>query len=230
MHVLDRPVWNAMTTRQAHLAISDGAARRYRPDVNVFAATANYSPSALTAVAALAQLGEMLVILEEAEAPAIPGTRVERVRTVNQMAWQGPAMSVPSLDYVALGNADAAEMLALATMTEPGPFSTATHLMGDFIGVRENGRLIAMAGQRFRVTGFVEVSAVCTHPEHRGAGLAGKLMRVLIERIVAGGDTPFLHTYPENSSAIRLYETLGFRFRAALTGTFLARLDPAQVP
>jgi hypothetical protein len=120
MHVLDRPVWNAMTTRQAHLAISDGAARRYRPDVNVFAATANYSPSALTAVAALAQLGEMLVILEEAEAPAIPGTRVERVRTVNQMAWQGPAMSVPSLDYVGLGNADAAEMLALATMTNRG--------------------------------------------------------------------------------------------------------------
>jgi predicted GNAT family acetyltransferase len=93
--------------------------------------------------------------------------------------------------------------------------------MGHFIGVHHGGRLIAMAGQRMRVPGFTEVSAVCTHPDFRGRGLAGKLMRVLIDRIVAEGDAAFLHVYPDNSGAIALYEALGFRLRAEMTFTVL---------
>ena len=102
--------------------------------------------------------------------------------------------------------------------------------MGDFTGVRVNGQLAAMAGQRFRLPGYTEVSAVCTHPDHRGHGYAGRLMQVLIGRILAAGDTPFLHTYPDNLGAIGLYESLGFRLRTTLTVSFLESLTLATAP
>ncbi|NNM77265.1 GNAT family N-acetyltransferase [Sphingomonas sp. ID1715] len=226
--LLDRPVWHALTSRQAGLAVSDGQARRYRPDINVFAAGAEYDAATLASLGTLAQMGETMVIIEGDAAPPVPGTRVDRVRLVNQMVWDGRASPPSDFAHQPLGDADAGEMLALATLTAPGPFSAATHLMGDFIGVRDGGQLAAMAGQRFRLPGYAEVSAVCTHPDHRGKGHAGKLMQVLIARILAEGDTPFLHTYPDNAGAIRLYETLGFRFRRALTATFLSADSPSR--
>ena len=142
---------------------------------------------------------------------------------VNQMVAERSPGVADGFDYLVLGDADAAEMLALATLTEPGPFFAETHRMGHFIGVREGGRLVAMAGQRMRPPGFTEVSGVCTHPDFRGRGYAGKLMRVLIDRIVSEGDAAFLHVYPDNAGAIALYEALGFRFRTALTFTVLSR-------
>ena len=97
------------------------------------------------------------------------------------------------IDFLELGDADAAEMLALATLTEPGPFFTRTHRLGDFIGIRHAGRLVAMAGERMKPEGFTEVSGVCTHPDFRGRGYAGALMRVVAARIAARGEMPFLH-------------------------------------
>lgn len=154
---------------------------------------------------------------------AVPGTRAVRQAVVNQMVAAASPGLADDFAYDVLGPEDAADMLALATLTEPGPFFAETYRMGRFIGVRKGGRLIAMSGQRMRVPGFTEVSAVCTHPDHRGKGLAGKLMRVIIDRIVREGDAAFLHVYPDNSGAIGLYEALGFRFRAQLTFTTLTR-------
>ncbi|MEI9963878.1 MAG: GNAT family N-acetyltransferase [Caulobacteraceae bacterium] len=104
-------------------------------------------------------------------------------------------------------------MLALATLTQPGPFFARTHQLGDFIGVKQEGRLVAMAGERMRPTGFTEVSGVCTHPDWRGRGYAAGLMRLVAARILARGETPFLHVYASNTGAIALYEALGFRLR-----------------
>jgi ribosomal protein S18 acetylase RimI-like enzyme len=222
-HVLDRPVWNALTTRQAAMSVGDAKARRYRPEINLFAAGAEPSEACAEAVAAFLDDGGSIGMVEAAPFPAIPGARVEKQAIVNQMiARESPGVA-DGFEYLVLGDADAAEMLALATLTAPGPFFAETHRMGHFIGVREGGRLVAMAGQRMRVPGFTEVSGVCTHPDSRGRGYAGKLMRVLIDRIVREGDAAFLHVYPDNEGAIGLYETLGFRFRAALTFTVLAR-------
>ncbi|MFO1274404.1 MAG: GNAT family N-acetyltransferase, partial [Rubrivivax sp.] len=97
--------------------------------------------------------------------------------------------------------------------TEPGPFLARTHAMGRFIGVREQGRLLAMAGERFRPEGWTEVSGVCTHPEARGRGLARALSAAVSARIQARGETPFLHAWQSNVAAIRLYESLGFVLR-----------------
>lgn len=222
-HPLDRPVWNALTTRQAALSVGDAKARRYRPEINLFAAGAEPTADCAEAIAGFLDGGGPIGIVEAAPFPAIPGARVEKQAIVNQMVARESPGVADGFDYLVLGDADAADMLALATLTAPGPFFAETHRMGHFIGVREGGRLVAMAGQRMRVPGFTEVSGVCTHPESRGRGYAGKLMRVLIDRIVREGDAAFLHVYPDNAGAIGLYEALGFRFRAELTFSVLTR-------
>lgn len=104
-------------------------------------------------------------------------------------------------------------MLELATLTEPGPFRMRTHELGAFYGIFENGRLMSMAGQRMRVPGCVEVSAVCTHPEARGRGYARALMLAVMGDIRNEGLTPFLHSWTFNHAAIRIYTDLGFVLR-----------------
>ena len=223
VHPLDRPVWNALTTRQAALAVGDARAWRYRPEINLFAAAADRSAGSLAALASLLPSGGTIGLVEPEPFPSIAGARIEKDAIVNQMvATSSPGLPA-GFEPLPLGDADAAEMLELATLTEPGPFFSGTHRMGRFIGVREGGRLVAMAGERMRVPGFTEVSGVCTHPDFRGRGYAGKLMRVVIDRIVREGDAAFLHVYPDNAGAIGLYEALGFRFRAALNFTVLSR-------
>ena len=108
-----------------------------------------------------------------------------------------------------LGSADVTAMVELATLTEPGPFRERTIELGNFYGIFESGRLLAMAGQRMRVPGFVEVSAVCTHPDARGRGYAGALMSRVMRDIVGEGSTPFLHAFADNP-AVSLYRKLGF--------------------
>jgi predicted GNAT family acetyltransferase len=112
--------------------------------------------------------------------------------------------------------ADAPEMVALATLTEPGPFRERTHELGLFLGIFEGERLVSMAGQRTRSPGFVEVSAVCTHPDTRGKGYARTLMLAVMDDIRAGGDMPYLHAWADNHNAIRVYRDLGFTHRPGM--------------
>jgi predicted GNAT family acetyltransferase len=126
-------------------------------------------------------------------------------------------------EVVALQEADAPQMLALATLTRPGPFSSATHRLGDFIGVKQDGVLVAMAGERMKPDGYTEVSGVCTHPDHRGQGYASGLMAIVARRILDRGETPFLHAYATNTGAIQLYEGLGFIIRRTVILTVLKR-------
>lgn len=211
-HILDRPVWAALTSRQAGLGIGDDHARRYRPEINQFAASAGASGDGLARLATGA-----IGTVERATLAALPGLALQKAATVNQMvATTSPGLA-DGFEPVPLGAPDAAEMLALATLTEPGPFFAETWRMGRFIGVRDGGRLVAMAGERMQVPGFTEVSGVCTHPDFQGRGLAGKLMRVVIDRIIRDGDAAFLHVYPHNQGAITLYERLGLRFREQLS-------------
>jgi predicted GNAT family acetyltransferase len=221
-HLLDRPVWNALTTRQRDLAAGDPTrALRFRPEHNLFAAAGDPSGAALRSLTEL--IGNGVVGMVEAdEWPLPPGTTGERRPTIHQMVAESIVPGDP-VDHLELGDADAPEMLALARLTDPGPFFERTHRLGGFVGLRHEGRLIAMAGERMKVPGFTEVSAVCTHPDHRGRGLAGALMRVVAQRILARGDTPFLHSYAANTGAVRLYETLGFRFRAEMRFTIIRR-------
>ena len=108
-------------------------------------------------------------------------------------------------------------------LTQPGPYAAHTNRLGDFIGVKQGGVLVAMAGERMKMPGLSEVSGVCTHPDHRGRGYAGALMRVVAERMLVRGETPWLHAYASNAGAIALYESLGFRHHAVSIASILVR-------
>lgn len=222
-HPLDRPVWGALTTRQSGLAVGDAHAVRIDRTYGLFAAAADPSPANLVALAAIV-LGEgQLGMVEAADWPAIPGVVNQPPIGVTQMV-AGALMTVrpDGFEIVDLTEANAAEMFALARLTQPGPFFQRTHQLGDFVGVKIGGRLAAMAGERLKLPGFTEVSAVCTHPDHRGHGYAAALMGVVAGRIEARGETPFLHVYPHNTGAIRIYEHLGYRIRAQMKMTVLS--------
>jgi predicted GNAT family acetyltransferase len=227
-HPLDRPIWHALTTRLAHAAQGDERAVRLHPDYGLFAASRDLTEESLAALAALIPADGVIGLAEAMPSAPPPGAALAMRMEYHQMMAGEIAAGEPGFEVIALGDADAGEMLALATLTEPGPFFRRTHQLGDFIGVRAHGKLVAMAGERLKLAdpvfgSFTEVSGVCTHPDHRGRGYAGGLMRIAASRIKAKGETPFLHVLATNSGAIALYERLGFRFRSAITGTVLAR-------
>lgn len=230
-HPLDRPIWHALASHYAPMALGDVRARRFPPQVHFFAAAADDGADAQAALAALAG-PEAPIALIEATPPPLPmppGIGITRQVPIEQMLLAGDVAPGPVIDAVALGDHDAADMRALAELTRPGPFFAATHRMGGFVGVRRGGALIAMAGERLRLPGFTEVSAVCTHPDHRGQGLAPALMRIVIAHARARGDAVFLHAYPDNP-AIGLYEAMGFAHRRTLTLTVIERTAPACAP
>lgn len=224
-HPLDRPIWNALHSRQAEFAIGGGPAVGFRREVAMFVAGEDRSPQCLAAMAALVPDGAQAGLVEAGGWPSPPGTTLVKEAALMQMvAADGVDRSDAGFPFLELGDADAPDMLALATLTRPGPFFARTHALGGFIGVRDaEGRLVAMAGERLKIGPFTEVSAVCTHPDHRGRGLAKGLMRVVASRIVARGEVPWLHTYPDNHGAIALYEALGFRPRAEVIYTIIQR-------
>jgi predicted GNAT family acetyltransferase len=223
LHPLDGPAWSALTGRQSHLALVRGGARRFDPAYGVFAALADQTPASLADLGALvAEHGDVAFLGDPpADAPGV--TVVSQDLGVQMTAERLTAGPDPAVPIVALTDADGAEMLALATLTQPGPFFERTHQLGDFFGVKIGGRLVAMAGERMKPDGFTEVSGVCTLPEHRGRGYAAALMRVVSGRIIGRGETPFLHAYASNTGAIGLYETLGFTLRREVLMTRLSR-------
>jgi ribosomal protein S18 acetylase RimI-like enzyme len=134
----------------------------------------------------------------------------------------------PDPEAESLGSADLAEMLDLVRRTEPGPFEPRTVELGGYLGIRRDGRLVAMAGQRMRPTGWTEISAVCTDRAVRGQGLAGRLVRAVAAGVRDRGETPFLHAAADNIGAIRLYESIGFTLRGETAFTVLR--SPAGEP
>jgi predicted GNAT family acetyltransferase len=114
-------------------------------------------------------------------------------------------------------------MQELVRLTNPGPFGPRTIELGRFVGIRRDGRLVAMAGERLKPEGHTEITGVCTHPDHRGRGYSQALVADAARHILGRGDTPFLHVYSTNRGAITLYEKLGFRLRRTLRVTVLSR-------
>lgn len=166
-HILDRPVWDALATRQTQAAVGGAFARRFAPNIGPLAASCDDSPQSLDALAELVPLsGELM---------------------------------------------------------RPGPFETGTARLGDFLGIKENNVLVAMAGERMKHLGYAEISGVCVHPSARGRNYARALSTAVAARIIDRGETPYLHAYATNTSAIRLYESIGFRLRCPVHVATIAR-------
>jgi predicted GNAT family acetyltransferase len=222
---LDRPVWNALTTRWAAIAEGGPCAWRIDRDYGVFGAAADRSPESLAALAALVPEQGELWMVEREDWPAPPGTRfVRQADCVQMICEELSPEKPPAFEIVELREDDAPAMYDLAMLTQPGPYAAHTNRLGDFIGVKQDGALIAMAGERMKMPGLSEISGVCTHPDHRGRGYAGALMRVVAERMLSKGETPWLHAYASNAGAIALCETLGFRLNGTVTAGVLVRV------
>ena len=218
MEPLDNPVWHALCGPQATLAEGSGDARRYRPEYTVFSALADDpTDDAWRALTRIVGPGGMALLVGEPEPRA--GWQRLRSFTVCQMVLDR-AVETPRCDdeprVEILGTADAATMAELVAATDPGPWTARTHELGVFVGVRVDGRVVAMAGQRMHLPRAIEISAVCTDAEHRGRGLARAAVAAVVAHTVRAGCLPFLHVRDDNIAAIRVYESLGFRTRATL--------------
>jgi predicted GNAT family acetyltransferase len=205
------------------MALGDGRAKRFIPEISVFAAVPHPEQS-LDGLAAVIPQGALCGLVTAA--PISPPPEFELVRTADvvQMTAEDFAPASPTgLDFVTLGPANVPAMVALVELTRPGPFGPRTLEMGHYLGIFEGERLIAMTGERLHLNGWGEVSAVCTHPDYRGRGLAKALVSAIGSEVVARGEIPFLQAYPDNAAAIATYERLGFTYRATLVFTQLRR-------
>lgn len=219
-HPLDRPVWSALTSGWAHLARGDDRALQLDPAFGPFAASFDGAPEPL---AGLTPGPDGFWVVEPNAVSAPASFEIVKTALCHQMTATYITPGGDDFQAVELTDADGPQMLALARLTQPGPFAERTHELAQFIGIKHDGRLVAMAGERMKIDGFSEVSGVCTHPDFRGRGYAAGLMRTVARRILARGETAFLHTYAHNQVAIDLYQSLGFEYRAELTATVLKR-------
>jgi GNAT superfamily N-acetyltransferase len=227
--LLDNPIWNSLSTEHGSLSLRDGQARRYQPAIGPLAGTPDQSVESYRALRELAGPGGILALFFP-DPPAIPsGWSLFRGGVLTQMICRRPKLvglgsRAAGVVMRRLGATYVSAMVELATLTEPGPFRERTIELGNFYGILEGERLLAMAGQRMRVPGYVEVSAVCTHPDARGKGYAGMLMSEVMRDIIAEGATPFLHAFADNP-AVGLYTKLGFTHRRSFQLAVIKRED-----
>jgi ribosomal protein S18 acetylase RimI-like enzyme len=206
LRLLDNPIWNALSTEQSSLAQSNRLAKRFPMK--------NQSQPEYQALAEILS-GDVAALFLDAP-PILPdGWSMLISGQMYQMVYEAAPPQKPSQVLRKLTEADVPDMLALTKLTEPGPFLPRTIELGSYFCIHDSGSLVAMAGERLHLTGFTEVSAVCTHPDFRGRGYGNALMSVVISGILNRGEIPFLHVKTENP-AVRLYQKLGFQIRAQL--------------
>jgi GNAT superfamily N-acetyltransferase len=230
--LLDNPIWNSLATQHAHLAIGadigHGLARRYPSDISPLSAVQELTPEAYADLAAIVPEGDVAVLFLENSVEIPAGWQLLRDGTLVQMICPAvPGQPSFAETILPMTAADFPEMVDLAKLTEPGPFREHTANLGGFVGIRVDGHLAAMAGQRLAPTGFAEVSAVCTHPDFRGRGFAQTLVASVTRNIHSEGRTPFLTSFEANTGAIRIYHQVGFVHRRTFQ---LAVLKPPSPP
>ncbi|MEJ0036379.1 MAG: GNAT family N-acetyltransferase [Gammaproteobacteria bacterium] len=211
-HLLDNPIWSSLKTKHASFAMLQDGAGRYPPQVAPFAAVGSADARVLSQLEVLINGGESVYLV--GVAPEFgPGWRVESASPIPQLLCSTPAIVRPGPDTVPLTEAHRSDMLALTALVFPGFFRARTVEMGRYIGIYHGRVLAAMAGERMRMDGYQEISAVCTHPEFIGRGYAQRLVALLVNAVLERGDTPFLHTHHGNARALSLYDHLGFKVR-----------------
>ena len=223
---LDNPAWPALSGEQREFGLVGERAARYLPDVSPIAAVADQSAEALAELATFVEPGQVVAVVD----PGEPPTDLWRLATVvplTQWFCPEPIPEQPTdLDWVELGDAESPEMYRLVKETDPGPFESRTHMLGDYVGVIREGRLVAMAGERICLQGYREVSAVCTDPAFTGRGYAQILVREIAVRQQRRGAVPFLHVRigsPAEAQASKVYANVGFVRRKEVGMAILVR-------
>ena len=223
MHLLDRPIWSALTTRQKDLAEGNGRARRFPAAVGPFADLVDMSSQSFAELGVLMSGSEISVLFTPDAVTAPDNFKVLLTDAGEQMIGTPAESAVSGVDIIPLGVADVPDMVALVELTRPGPFGLRTHELGTFLGIRIDGQLVAMTGERMKPGNYTEMTAVCVHPSHRGHGYAQALLGAVARQIVARGEIPFLHVFTSNESAIALYRRQGMEIRRRLHVTVLQK-------
>jgi ribosomal protein S18 acetylase RimI-like enzyme len=223
-HPLDHPVWTALTSRQQALAEGGTLARRYPPDIAPFAAIADMSAQSFASLGALMSRFDIAVLFTPDTVTPSPEFKILLAETGEQMIGTPAENSSRTADIVKLGVDDVPAMMELTKLTKPGPFTPRSHELGTFLGIRLDGRLVAMAGERMKPANYTEITAVCVHPDHRGRGYAQLLLGAVARQISARGEIPFLHVFSSNDSAIALYRRQGMEIRRRLFVTVLGKI------
>jgi predicted GNAT family acetyltransferase len=223
MHPLDHPVWYALISRQAALAEGGALARRYPAAIAPFAAMADTSPQSFAALHRLMTASDHAVLFTPDPVSAPAEFKVLLAKTGEQMIGMPAATDAAAAGVVTLGATDVPAMLELTKLTNPGPFAARAHELGTFLGIKIDGRLVAMAGERMKPADYTEMTAICVHPDHRGRGYAQVLLGAIARQIAARGEIPFLHVFSDNHSAIALYRRQGMDIRRRLHVTVLGR-------
>lgn len=215
--VLDNPAWGSLVSMHAPFAQGTDRVKRYQPGIVPFVACQDPASGNMEALNPWMKAGESFYII--GDLPALPGDwTVERELPCAQMVLKIPSLKKDATVTVSLlGDTDAAAMYELINRVQPGYYNMDTRLLGVYYGIKQEGKLVAMAGERMRLTGFTELSAVCTHPEYTGRGFAQQLITELCKRHVSAGISSFLHVSLMNQRAIRLYEHMGFEQRREIS-------------
>ncbi len=214
-HVLDNPVWHSLSTQHAGLALTADGAARYPASIVPFAGIGEPSARAGDQLTSLIDDAESVFVVGVAPEPP-PGWQLEPKKPVLQMVCTARATVVPGLPLTEMTEAQVPDMVALTDLVFPGFFRSRTLEMGSYYGIYRGRRLAAMAGERMRLDGYQELSAVCTHPDYTGRGYAQRLLGILCNSAYDRGFTPFLHVYADNTRAIGVYRHMSFVDRTVL--------------
>jgi ribosomal protein S18 acetylase RimI-like enzyme len=211
IHVLDNPVWSALISGNKNLAHGTEDVKYFQEDVSPFVGMRENSPENLETLYNLISFDRVIGFISTDEMTIPLVWKVVNHIKLLQMICDSPILPVvPGETIIALRQEHVPAMLELTKLTEPGPFEPKTIEFGNYNGIFSGNQLIAMAGQRFHPYQYTEISAVCTHPNFRGRGLAKQLIINQIHRIRASRGIPFLHVNSANAGAIRVYNDLGF--------------------
>lgn len=226
--ILDNPIWNAINSGNKELAVVEGNIGFYRPDIAPFTGLQEMNEENIAALHASLPEGRSLALSFVSPFPLQENKwKTLHVFDCCQMVYEVPLSSFEtpaSLQVIPLGREHVPQMLELTALTKPGPFLENTILFGNYFGIFIDGKLAAMSGQRMHPVPYLEVSAVCTHPDYRGRGLAKATMLRVMEGILAQQQIPFLHVLRTNTTAIQLYESIGFRVRREIRIDVIRRM------
>lgn len=216
-HILDNPIYNALITGNKHLALGSNDAKFFNPDVAPFAGLKENSSVYFNELREISEPESSFILFTPVHLDIPPTWKINGQMDLLQMVYEQEAVPIPAdQNMIDLKAEHIARMLELTALTKPGPFLSRTIAFGNYKGIFEGHELIAMAGQRFQPLPYVEISAVCTHPEHLRKRFATALLTEQIRMIMAVGHIPFLHVRADNHSAIRTYERLGFTQRSEM--------------
>ena len=223
-HPLDNPAWNASITGNQNLAEGTDTVKCFLPDVSPFAGMIQNTPENFAALYDIVQPKRTIAVFSTGDYEIPKPWRIVNPKKCLQMVFENPAPpAVTDLEFTPLNDEHIPAMLALTKLTNPGPFFARTIDFGNYFGIFIGHQLVAMAVRRLQPLPYMEVSAVCNHPDHLGKGYASRLIMHQVRLIKAAGCTPFLHVLQSNANAIKVYEKLGFVTRTAMNICAIAK-------